>query len=262
MRLEKKFSGFTLAEVLITLGIIGIVAALTLPAVINNYRKKVIETKLEETYTILSQMIKLSIAENGESKYWYSVPYNWPDYAEKEFFDKYFRKHVKITGECKPSALDQTNQSRLCATSAFRHTIKNSLGEVVNFSNMMEHSPKYFLPNGVSFLLDTNWGSKGVVWEQQYIIFIVDLHLNKNQAVFGRDIFLFHYMIYPEILTSSRYMYLYKGKQDVCTIQHTKNVDGCKKGSLEYGGGGSDGGCSSLIMCNGWKVPADYPIKL
>lgn len=33
-------NGFTLAEVLITLGVIGIVAALTIPNVTSNYRKK------------------------------------------------------------------------------------------------------------------------------------------------------------------------------------------------------------------------------
>ena len=33
--------GFTLAEVLITLGIIGVVAALTIPTLINNYQKKI-----------------------------------------------------------------------------------------------------------------------------------------------------------------------------------------------------------------------------
>lgn len=36
---DKYQDSFTLAEVLITLGIIGIVAAMTLPAVINNSRK-------------------------------------------------------------------------------------------------------------------------------------------------------------------------------------------------------------------------------
>ena len=35
----KKFFAFTLAEVLITLGIIGIVAALTMPSLIANYKK-------------------------------------------------------------------------------------------------------------------------------------------------------------------------------------------------------------------------------
>ncbi len=37
-------NGFTLAEVLITLGIIGIVAAMTMPALIANYQKKVLVT--------------------------------------------------------------------------------------------------------------------------------------------------------------------------------------------------------------------------
>lgn len=39
---------FTLAEVLITLGIIGIVAALTLPALIQNNRNKELQTGLKK----------------------------------------------------------------------------------------------------------------------------------------------------------------------------------------------------------------------
>ena len=41
---------FTIAEVLITLGIIGIVAAMTLPVVIGNYQKKVTVEKLKTVY--------------------------------------------------------------------------------------------------------------------------------------------------------------------------------------------------------------------
>ena len=40
--------GFTLAEVLITLGIIGIVAALTIPQLISNYQKKVVPIRLKK----------------------------------------------------------------------------------------------------------------------------------------------------------------------------------------------------------------------
>ena len=39
--------GFTLAEILITLGIIGVVAALTMPALIQNYTNNVAETRLK-----------------------------------------------------------------------------------------------------------------------------------------------------------------------------------------------------------------------
>lgn len=42
----KKVFAFTLAEVLITLGIIGIVAAMTIPTLINNYQKKITVTRL------------------------------------------------------------------------------------------------------------------------------------------------------------------------------------------------------------------------
>ena len=39
---------FTLAEVLITLGIIGIVAAMTIPTLITNYQKNITITRLKE----------------------------------------------------------------------------------------------------------------------------------------------------------------------------------------------------------------------
>ena len=45
--MKTKF-GFTLAEVLITLGIIGVVAALTLPSLVTNYQKQVTVNKLKK----------------------------------------------------------------------------------------------------------------------------------------------------------------------------------------------------------------------
>lgn len=42
-------NGFTLAEILITLGIIGVVAAITLPSIISNYKKQVIKTGFKKS---------------------------------------------------------------------------------------------------------------------------------------------------------------------------------------------------------------------
>lgn len=61
---------FTLAEVLITLGIIGIVAAMTLPTVLHNYKKQEVETKIKKFYTTMAQAVKLSEADNGPAYYW------------------------------------------------------------------------------------------------------------------------------------------------------------------------------------------------
>lgn len=57
--------GFTLAEVLITLGIIGIVAALTLPSMINNSNKKEFEALLKKQYSALQQAV-LRVKYNDE----------------------------------------------------------------------------------------------------------------------------------------------------------------------------------------------------
>ena len=55
---------FTLAEVLITLGIIGVVAALTIPTLVNNYRKKQFETGLKKEYSVLLQALDMYKQDN------------------------------------------------------------------------------------------------------------------------------------------------------------------------------------------------------
>ena len=55
--LAAKKSAFTLAEVLITLGIIGVVAALTLPTLIQNNQKKQFQVGLQKGYSVLLQAL-------------------------------------------------------------------------------------------------------------------------------------------------------------------------------------------------------------
>ena len=59
--------GFTLAEVLITLGIIGVVAALTIPTLIANYKYMVLENQLKAAYSDLNQAAKMFQVHNGMS---------------------------------------------------------------------------------------------------------------------------------------------------------------------------------------------------
>ncbi|MDR1327319.1 MAG: type II secretion system GspH family protein, partial [Heliobacteriaceae bacterium] len=56
--------GFTLAEVLITLGIIGVVAALVMPGLINDYKKKFYVTSFKKTYSKLQQALQMYKYEN------------------------------------------------------------------------------------------------------------------------------------------------------------------------------------------------------
>ena len=55
-----KHKAFTLAEVLITLGIIGVVAAFTIPGLISRYQEKEMVNRWVKFYSLLQQAVKLA----------------------------------------------------------------------------------------------------------------------------------------------------------------------------------------------------------
>lgn len=59
------YNGFTLAEVLITIGIVGIVASMTIPVLINSYKEKVLVTQAKKSYSNISNAINRWNADNG-----------------------------------------------------------------------------------------------------------------------------------------------------------------------------------------------------
>ena len=61
-------NAFTLAEVLITLAIVGIVAALTLPNLIENYKKTVLVNQLKKSMAVAENGFKLIMAKEGVTK--------------------------------------------------------------------------------------------------------------------------------------------------------------------------------------------------
>ena len=62
---SRKRTAFTLAEVLITLGVIGIVSALTMPAVINHFKAKKLEVQFKTADAMLTKAIKMTVNELG-----------------------------------------------------------------------------------------------------------------------------------------------------------------------------------------------------
>ena len=63
-------TAFTLAEVLITLGIIGVVAALTLPSLIQNYHEKQRVTQLKKAYSVMQNAFLMAQEEYGDVTDW------------------------------------------------------------------------------------------------------------------------------------------------------------------------------------------------
>ena len=81
---RKRLSGFTLAEVLITLAIIGVVAALSIPAVISNSQQQEFKTGLRKAVSVLNSAITMNMALDGESPY------------DNKDLPRYLMKHMNI----------------------------------------------------------------------------------------------------------------------------------------------------------------------
>lgn len=60
----KNRKGFTLAEVLVTLAVIGVVAALTIPSIIGSSNEKIAKTSIKKALSVLNQALTMSIAQN------------------------------------------------------------------------------------------------------------------------------------------------------------------------------------------------------
>ena len=84
-------AGFTLAEVLITLGIIGIVAAMTIPALMENVRDVQFRSKFFKSYALIQQTLKKMEADD--------IPLTATGYDRKgdPFYKKFAKYHSNIT---------------------------------------------------------------------------------------------------------------------------------------------------------------------
>lgn len=65
-------TGFTLAEVLITLGVIGVVSAMTLPVLIQKQHEKTTVTRVLKAYSLLNQAYTMTKQENGNFSSWFT----------------------------------------------------------------------------------------------------------------------------------------------------------------------------------------------
>ena len=87
-RYHAKKLGFTLAEVLITIGIIGVVASLTIPPLVQNHKKQITETRLAKFYSTINQAIELAEIQYGQKE-------DWASSSSADFWEKYLKPNMK-----------------------------------------------------------------------------------------------------------------------------------------------------------------------
>ena len=92
----KKFRAFTLAEILVTLMIIGVIAGMTIPALRNDAMDRTIATNLKKAYSELNQATALVMTNNEANKL-----YRTGILDDQATFDKEFvYKYLNVIKEC------------------------------------------------------------------------------------------------------------------------------------------------------------------
>lgn len=250
----KKFFAFTLAEVLITLGVIGVVAALTIPAVISNYEKKVIEEGFKKTYSDLYNLIKRSEADNGTYEEW--------DYtlSSANFVAKYFAPYINLT-ECKSHNGKNKGTMPCFAGSDGNFYVWRYPGqEELSIVGDYRVSPKYLLDDGRSMMVMVRHTPMySGYWS--YVVFVVDVNGQKGHSVMGEDVFVFslsNYLRYGDRGKPIKGFHVGGSENDGDFSATTESI---RNNWCKVGNNMGTHKCGLLIQRNGWKFPKDYPIK-
>ena len=177
--MKKRNDGFTLAEVLITLVIIGVIGALTVPALIQNTQKQEYVSALKKAYSTLSQATQQIITEEGSPK---CDDGGWACTTE-QIFDLY-KKYIMNIKDC------GTGQG--CFSDGDYRDLNGYTFKMTGYGSAYH---KMILSDGVSVMLDDNvftdcsqnwYGS-----ENNCVHFFVDINGAKGPNTRGRDLFYF-----------------------------------------------------------------------
>lgn len=230
---------FTLAETLITLGIIGIVAVLTLPGILVKRQKNISATRLKQTYSQLYQAFKTAESEYGEMD-------NWGDVSGQEyttqlreeyttnFADTYILPYLKTIGKTKFTTLAEQGYQG---------------GGFNSRSGELYGTPStYYIANLVNgatlfFATDDYYGADGKRHLTNFLIF-VDINGLASPNRIGQDVFLF-------VLDNVNSMTLKAYGQ-------SNNIDTLK---INCGGMNSVHNlqCTALVMKSNWEIGDAYP---
>ena len=170
-------SAFTLAEVLITLGIIGVVAAMTLPALIQKNNAKSLEVAFKKAYSNLYNAFNQVIAE-GYPVYVLNPTEDRPDGGvdtNSEFAQQVYSKYKKLKLI--------TDKEKAEYNKVAKNFTKTSVMKAPRCSQFMVGSEAFITPDGSALSILQNCNG---LW------FTIDTNgIKKGPNALGHDIFIF-----------------------------------------------------------------------
>jgi type II secretory pathway pseudopilin PulG len=235
MHKKQTKSAFTLAETLIAIGIIGVVSALTIPTLIKNYQKRVIEVNLKKTYADISRVIRQSEAENGTFDGWdYTIGY---DAVLKKYIMPYIQLYP-CNGRCFDPKIGNGGNWHSGKTN-------QAPGGIYNVP------PKYYTKDGrhIAFVY---WGHEPYNGYKT-LVFIVDVNGNAGKSVMGQDVFAISPKRWGTNESISMALHDYNKTNTFSDAEVQRRC---------FAKADEGAQCGEWIKRNGWKFPKNYPYEV
>ena len=232
---------FTLAEVLITLVIIGVIAAITIPVSVANSQKERILSQSKKAYSTLSQAVLTSRFDNGPIDEWYEISQK----QAPSYYELFFKPYLSSSVPC--------SDYKDCGYSSVTPW-KSPNGSVYNWYISDEKKSRvfFYLADGTFIAVQTGsypcveYDDKGncIKSELAYAkepTIIFDINGVQKPNIIGRDVFFLQF--------SEE-----KGTIPYCDKYTPAQVNAsCKKG-------GNAHCCLKKLMMDSWYMKLDYPL--
>lgn len=246
MKIKEKTSlikrlAFTLAEVLITIGIIGVVAEMTIPTLLSGFQKTASVVAYKKFYTVMNQAFAMAELEYGASEGW-----AWGTTSNLSlttlYSETYLYPYLNIIKKCEQGV-----------AGCWKEPV--SLDGTGGFLRLSVTNAKSFITaDGFSVLF---WAG-GVTPKHGHIY--VDINgPAKGPGVIGKDVF--NIMVFLETGGGARkgvYPIAGSGEIPPRTRDQIKDEasNGCSKTTSGLYAGRN---CGALMMIDGWQIMSDYP---
>ena len=161
--------GFTLAEVLVTLGIIGVVSAMTVPTLMQNYQRKSYVTQLHKVYNELQQAAQQYMTDRN------AVNLREAGLTSNDALANFVKTYFKVINDC-------GEDRQPCMSDDYKKitgkVLGNASGQPLNMT----------IASGVSFGFGIS--STGTANNNRVAIFDVDINGSQGPNIAGRDVFI------------------------------------------------------------------------
>ena len=233
-RFSLKTPAFTLAEVLITLGIIGVVAAMTLPTLIMNHRKQVTVNKVKKFYTVMSQATNSAIAEYGSMEDWQGFTTTRNGEEMQNWFDTYLKPYLKVIDEFVKTD-EETGYSTL-----FVVLSDGSVLSMVNWAGSAKSD------DDANHVQDNH---NGLI----HVGYLTDKKLIDDVDSRIGCVNTFSFLFYSPL--KDQYFFQPYTYQANTPEKYNREffIEQLKGGNTQY--------CAAVMMFDGWQIKSDYPFQ-